>query len=76
MRLLPLLFLPTLAFAQAPSTIVAERLMYADWPVAVRSVSHDPDETAVLIVGHDGVVHWFDNATGEERPEHDPEIHR
>ena len=69
MRLIPLLFLPTLAFAQAPSTIVAERLMYADWPVAVRSVSHDPNETAVLIVGHDGVVHWFDNATGAERPE-------
>ncbi len=69
MRLLtlPLLCLTALVHAQAPTTIVAERLMYADWPVSVRSASHDPAETAVLIVGHDGVVHWFDTATGEQR---------
>ena len=61
-----LLLFGTTAHAQ-PSTIVAERIAEISWAVSVRSASHQPDETDLLLVGHDGVVHYWQGETGTLR---------
>ena len=53
----------------APGAIVGERLIPAEWPVAVRSTSHAEDETNLLIICHSGLVMWYDEASGEVRDE-------
>jgi len=49
----------------APEAIVGERLIPAEWPVAVRPASHAEDETNLLIICHSGLVMWYDEETGE-----------
>ena len=53
----------------APEAIVGERLIPAEWPVAVRPASHAEDETNLLIICHSGLVMWYDEETGEVRDE-------
>ena len=51
----------------APAALVGERLLAAEWPVAVRPASHDPEETALLVVCHTGEVKMYDPANGGVR---------
>ena len=51
----------------APAALVGERLLAAEWPVAVRPASHDPEETALLVVCHTGEVLVYDPANGGVR---------
>ncbi|MAI23134.1 MAG: hypothetical protein CL828_03670 [Crocinitomicaceae bacterium] len=53
----------------APEAIVGERLIPAEWPVAVRPASHAEDEANLLIICHSGLVIWYDEETGEIREE-------
>ena len=53
----------------APEAIVGERLIPAEWPVAVRPASHAEDETNLLIICHSGLVMWYDEEAGEVRDE-------
>ena len=53
----------------APDAIVAERLLEAEWPVAMRPASHAADEKNLLIVCHSGLVMWYNEETEEIREE-------
>ena len=48
----------------APATINATRIAEVDQPIQVLSASHDVDNDNLLLVGHDGVVHFLEPATG------------
>ncbi|MAU76252.1 MAG: hypothetical protein CL831_05180 [Crocinitomicaceae bacterium] len=48
----------------APSTINAIRIAEVNQPIQVLSASHDTDNPSLLIVGHDGVVHFWDPQSG------------
>ncbi len=53
----------------APDAIVAERLLEAEWPVAMRPASHAAEEKNLLIVCHIGLVMWYNEETEEIREE-------
>jgi glucose/arabinose dehydrogenase len=48
----------------APSTINAIRIAEVDQSIQVLSASHDTDNQSLLIVGHDGVVHFWEPLSG------------
>ena len=48
----------------APATINATRIAEVDQPIQVLSASHDVDNDNLLLVGHDGVVHFWEPLSG------------
>lgn len=48
----------------APAVIHAERIAEIDQPIQVLSASLDPNDDALLLVGHDGVIHFWEPITG------------
>lgn len=48
----------------APSTINAIRIAEINQSIQVLSASHDTDNPSLLIVGHDGVVHFWNPQSG------------
>ncbi|MBC8150682.1 MAG: hypothetical protein H8E97_05295, partial [Bacteroidetes bacterium] len=65
LTVLVLAFISSNVSAQtAPSTINAIRIAEVDQSIQVLSASHDTDNPSLLIVGHDGVVHFWNPQSG------------
>ena len=57
-------FFSSASAQSAPSTINAIRIAEVDQPIQVLSASHDTNDNALLLVGHDGVVHYWEPVSG------------
>ena len=57
-------FFSSASAQSAPSTINAIRIAEVDQPIQVLSASHDTNDNALLLVGHDGVVHYWEPISG------------
>ena len=65
LTVLVLAFISSNVSAQTtPSTINAIRIAEVDQSIQVLSASHDTDNQSLLIVGHDGVVHFWEPLSG------------
>ena len=54
----------TLSAQTAPETINAIRIAEVEQPIQTLSASHDVNNNDLLIVGHDGVVHYWEPVSG------------
>ena len=57
-------FFITAQTISAPAVIHAERIAEIDQPIQVLSASLDPNDDALLLVGHDGIIHYWEPVTG------------